>query len=383
MKVCVVPYNLLAYVQGGGYAWVYNNWSLGLQANRCDVIWLEGSFYQSDMAAAEVVQRLQSLRASWDAIGLRAGIALILSDTDRERLRSVSEELAELTVPLEAAIVETELLLNFNYSLDGELLGRFRRTALIDVDPGLLQIWISTGGVQPAEHDLYFTIGETVGTPAARFPDCGLRWHYTPPPVSLPAWPLTPADATAPYTTVSNWWGEWVEFGDESYCNDKRASFLEYLDLPSRTAAPLELALCLGEDEDEERHLLENMGWKIRHALDVSSTPEHYRAYIQQSRGEFSCAKPSCMRLSNAWISDRTLCYLASGKPVVVQYTGPSGFLPDGDGLFRFRNPDEATAALCAVESRYAWHCRQARKLAEEHFDAQKVARHVLERALL
>ena len=107
-----------------------------------------------------------------------------------------------------------------------------------------------------------------------------------------------------------------------------------------------------------------------------------YRDYIQKSRGEFSCAKPSCMRLANAWISDRTLCYLASGKPAVVQHTGPSGFLPDGEGLFRFRTPDEAAQALRAVESDYDRHAAAARALAEAHFDAGRVVGRVLERAL-
>jgi hypothetical protein len=92
--------------------------------------------------------------------------------------------------------------------------------------------------------------------------------------------------------------------------------------------------------------------------------------------------KPSCIRLQNAWISDRTLCYLASGKPAVVQHTGPSRFLPDAEGIFRFQTLDEAAQALNSVESEYERHCQQARALAEEHFAAQKVAGRVLERVL-
>jgi glycosyltransferase involved in cell wall biosynthesis len=88
------------------------------------------------------------------------------------------------------------------------------------------------------------------------------------------------------------------------------------------------------------------------------------------------------MRLANAWVSDRTLCYLASGKPAIVQHTGPSRFLPDAEGLFRFRNLDEAARALTAAESDYERHCRQARALAEEYFDARKVLAKLLERAL-
>src|SRR5881398_961880 len=123
-------------------------------------------------------------------------------------------------------------------------------------------------------------------------------------------------------------------------------------------------------------------GWSLRDAWDVSATPEQYRAYIQRSRGEFSCAKPTYVKLATGWVSDRTACYLASGKPAVVQHTGPSRFLPDADGLFRFRNMDEAARALAQVESDYERHCRLARALAEEYFDARRVVGRMLEQAL-
>jgi hypothetical protein len=150
---------------------------------------------------------------------------------------------------------------------------------------------------------------------------------------------------------VPNWATskEWVTFGEESYPNDKRSGFEPFLDLPRRTIQPLELALGLAADErlrltpyEEAERRLEGKGWRVRHAAAVAGTPGAYQEYIQGSRGEFSCAKPSCVRLQNAWVSDRTLCYLASGKPAVVQHTGPSRFLPDAAGLFGFRDVPEA-----------------------------------------
>jgi hypothetical protein len=107
-----------------------------------------------------------------------------------------------------------------------------------------------------------------------------------------------------------------------------------------------------------------------------------YRAYIQRSKGEFSCVKPYCPQFVNSWISNRTVSYLASGKPVVVQHTGPSRFLPAAEGIFRFRCMDEAVRALNAVEADYERHCRSARALAEEYFDGCRVVRSVLDRAL-
>jgi len=163
--------------------------------------------------------------------------------------------------------------------------------------------------------------------------------------------------------------------------NSKRSGFLPFLDLPQHTTQPLELALDLVSD-DEDRQVLRQRGWRVRESVAVASTPWDYQRYIQKSRGEFSCAKPSCIHFQNAWISDRTLCYLASGKPAVVQHTGPSRFLPSDAGLFRFCDLKEATRCLEMVVADYDRQCRVARGLAEQYFDAKKVTRCVLERAL-
>jgi len=128
--------------------------------------------------------------------------------------------------------------------------------------------------------------------------------------------------------------------------------------------------------------MLEPKGWRLREAWDVTATPDAYRTYVQRSRGEFSCAKPAYVSLDTAWVSDRTLCYLASGKPAVVQHTGASRILPDAEGLLRFRSIDEAAKALAAAEADYERHGRAARALVEEHFDARQVVASVLERAL-
>jgi hypothetical protein len=241
---------------------------------------------------------------------------------------------------------------------------------------------MEAGATSGADYDRYFTIGETVGTPRARFPDCGRTWTYTPPPVFLDEWPVTPCISGAAYTTVAHLYAGTVEIDGEEFSNDKRTAFLEYLDLPSRAPRPLELALCLGTDDAQDAPLFERAGWRVRDAWEVTATPRDYAAYIRSSRGEFSCAKPSCSLLQNAWISDRTICYLASGKPAVVQHTGASDFLPDAEGLFRFRAVDEAAAMLETVESDYDRHARAARTLAEEHFDARKVVARVLEEAV-
>jgi hypothetical protein len=217
------------------------------------------------------------------------------------------------------------------------------------------------------------------------FPDCGLPWIHIRPPICLELWPYTYNSNCEAFTTVSSWWGEtdWITIDKRIiYVNTKRASFLDFVELPRGTSQVIELALFLGEGDEEDRQILEGHGWRIRHSREVSSTPEMYQAYIQQSRGELSCAKPSCMKFQNAWISDRTLCYLASGKPVVVQNTGPSSFLPNGEGMFRFSTISEAADAFATINAAYERHCRVAREIAETYFDAKQILERILSIAL-
>jgi hypothetical protein len=247
----------------------------------------------------------------------------------------------------------------------------------------LLQTWMSSGQLNVPKHDLYFTIGETVGTPAARFPDCGQQWVHIRPPVFLDAWPFSRADSRASFTTVSSWYSsEYILEGDGFWDNNKRVSWLKLAELPRLTEQSLELAAYFGDKDADERLLLEQHGWRVRHAGDVAGTAERYRSYVQASRGELSCAKPSCERFQNAWISDRTACYLASGKPAVVQHTGPSSYLPDNSGLHRFSTVEQAAAAIDDVNADYERNCRDAREIAEAYFDATKVARRILDTAL-
>jgi hypothetical protein len=280
-------------------------------------------------------------------------------------------------------ISRADLLVNMLYGTHPNIVNLFHRTALIDIDPGLLQLWMSEGKIDVAEHDFYFTIGETVGTSEAKFPDAGLDWIYTPPCVSLEWWPVKNGKGDAPYSTVTHWtMGEWMTDGDEVYANDKKEGFKPFLALPNYVSEPLELALRIAPDEVSERERLESLGWQIRDSWEIASTPWEYQEYIQGSRGEFSCVKPSCLRLQNAWVSDRTICYLASGKPVVVQNTGPSEILPDAEGMFRFESLDDAAEAIQEIESNYDHQCKRAREFAEQHFDAKRVVSKILEISL-
>jgi hypothetical protein len=375
--VCMAPLTL-GYPQGGGHLWVYLNWALSLQALGCRVIWLEDVGEHAATNPRELVERdIATLSARLEAHGLD-GVLALTSFSGHE----LDPQVVDGRPGLDFAAAEADLMLDFAYDTPPWALAMFRRTALVDLDPGLLQLWMSQGKLKVCDHDVNFTIGETVGTSEARFPDGGLRWLHTSAPVFLPAWPA--ADArTGSYTTVTNWWGDWIELDGEAVCNDKRSAFLAYADLPARSGRQLEIAVTLDDYTTEtDVPIMEQGGWHVLDAWEACPTPEAYRSYIQGSRAEFSCAKPSCRLLANAWISDRTICYLASGKPAVVEHTGRSHFLPEAEGLLRFGNIDEAAAALAAVEADYEHHSRLARRLAEEHFDGEKVGRRLLEVAL-
>ena len=405
--VFLSPANVAASPEVGGHFWVYLQYALGLRSLGCDVYWLEQVPATGDPDADAALLRIFHERLARHGLADRT----VLYRAAGRRGEGERTWLNRSAAEAEALLQRAELLLNFHYAMAPDLLAAFRRTALVDIDPGLLQFWMSQGQLRVAPHDLYFSTGETVGTPRALFPDCGVAWTRFRPPIWLPAWPCLPAPAGGAWTTVSSWWGglgggEWIRSGkDEYYDNNKRVSFLDYVELPRRTGEALELALCLSPgvpidptpeeaaaapgpgwspeypSEAQDMAKLRRHGWRLRHARDVAGSPEAFQAYVQGSRGEWSCAKPSCMAFQNAWISDRTLCYLASGRPVVVQDTGPSALLPNGLGMFRFRSQDEAAEALACAAAEYPKHSRAARELAEA-FDARAVLPPLLDAAL-
>ena len=373
LRVCLLA-NAFYYPEGGGHLWAYLQWALGLRALGCEVVWLE--VVGSDDAATELAfaSPLRERLARY-GLGERLGLCTWSGSP-------LAPEIAAGHLDL-AAAQDCDLLLNLAYNaVADQVVAGFRRKTLVDLDPGLTQIWVATGRMELAPHDRYFTIGEGVGRPASRIPDCGLRWRHTPPPVALAAWPPAACEPDAPFTTVTHWSGPAIEIDGQLVANGKRDGFLALVDLPRRARQPLELALHLDGSAQAERALLESHGWRVRDAHGVAATPWDYQAYVAGSRGEFSCAKPAYARLGSGWVSDRTVCYLASAKPAIVQDTGESAFLPRAEGLFRFRDAEEAARQLEAAAAAPARHAASARALAERCFAAERVVARVLDESL-
>ena len=380
--IVVSPYRTVKFVEGGGHFWVYLQYIHALQQAGCEVYWFE-RFHRGD--AGPGGSHIEILRRRLRRYGL-GGKVILCADAGRESARGTRFEYIGATrSEAQELFRRADLLLNFHYALDPELLACFRRTALVDIDPGLLQIWMSTGQVPVAPHGLYFTTGETVGR-TSLIPDCGLDWVHIRPPVCPDLWPYTHDPRCEAFTTVTDWWTGWVpervDGREVLYDNTKRAAFLAFAKLAQLTSQPLELAIHLSACDAGDRRLLEQHGWRVRHSSEVSSTPEAYRSYIQGSRGELSCVKPSYIKMHSAWISDRSLCYLAAGKPVVTQDTGPSAYLPFGEGILRFSTPAEAAEALATVNADYEKHCLAAREVAVAYFDARRTVERILDVAL-
>ena len=367
MTTVCIGANCLYGPRLGGHTWVYINWALGARSNGCEVVWLEG--VSPKTPADEVSQLVQSLRANLEPFGLADSVALCPWSED-----PLQTDIEQLT-PSERAY-ESDIFIDLVYDLPGSVVSRFRRTALINIDPGLLETWMAGGAISVADHDAYFTIG---GRPF----DTERDWQSTRPCVALDEWTPVDPPVEAPFTAVTGWYGnEWIEERGKPVRNDKRSGFLPFLEVPKKTGTSLELALDLKDDPDDQGTMLADLGWRVVDATKIAPTPEAYRAYVKSSLGEFGCCKPFHALHQTGWISDRTVCYLASGKPAVVRDTGPHEALDNGRGVMRFSTPEEAVACLDKCASDYAGYSRAARTLAEDRFDARKVVGQVIQQVV-
>jgi hypothetical protein len=256
-----------------------------------------------------------------------------------------------------------------------------RRRALIDMDPFFTQI--GRFGVEGIEHyDVRFSYGRNIGRPGCRIPALGYHWLPTAPPVVCELWRdlPPPSTSTAPFTTVANWsaYGAVTYEGDEFGQKDRE--FMRIVELPRRTSQPLEIALS-GADADVHR-TFRDAGWRIRDASEVTADLPAYRRYIGGSQGEFSVAKQAYVKSRSGWFSDRSVCYLAAGRPVVLQDTGIAEWLPVGRGVLCFSTLDEAAAGLDAVAADYPGHCRAAKEIGEACFGYRNVLPPLIDKAL-
>jgi hypothetical protein len=251
------------------------------------------------------------------------------------------------------------------------------RLVYLETDPVLNQVRLATGDAATVafltDHDAHVTYGANLGEADCPIPLSHFAWKKTRPPVILDFWSSSVQPTRPQFSTITTWQnrGKDLSFAGEVYLWSKHQTFLAFRDLPIRASQPLELATDL--EEGEERTSLIRHGWFLRDVTTVSHDSEVYRDYICSSRGEFTVSKEVVARTKSGWFSDRSVCYLAAGRPVVTQETGFSKFVPTGRGLFAFSTKDEACAALEEINRDYALHSRTARDIAYGYFEATKL----------
>jgi hypothetical protein len=254
--------------------------------------------------------------------------------------------------------------------------------AYVDEDPAFTQIKHLTNAdaLQRAlQHTKFFSFAHNFGSPGCLVPDDGLPWQPTRQPVVLEAISPTQGHREGKFTTVMLWDSYPAkEFQGIRY-GLKSSSFPPYIDLPRRSRDTFELALGGG---GAPRDILRENGWLIIDPRGPTVDTWTYQDYIRNSKAEFSVAKEGYVASHSGWFSERSVTYLATGRPVVVQETGFKDWLPTGAGVLAFRNPDEAVRATEEVNARYDFHCAAARQIAEEHFDARKVLGRLIEQAM-
>jgi hypothetical protein len=261
------------------------------------------------------------------------------------------------------------------------LIGGVRPRILVDQDPGYTHIWASEGDPLEVfgEHDVYFTVGANIGSDRCRLPTLGIDWHPLFNPVVLDWWTTGAPLRRERFTSVLSWrdYG-YLEF-EGRLLGPKVEQFERLLTLPRASGEQIELVMDLPE-QDPDRARLTDAGWLISDPALVG-TPGQYRRFIEGSLAELGVAKGGYVGTRSGWFSDRSACYLAAGRPVVLQATGFEDVLATGEGLFAFDTVDEAAEAMARIRADYPRHSRAAREIAREHLDSDRVLRELLSAA--
>jgi len=283
---------------------------------------------------------------------------------------------------LQAIVHRADVLINLSGRLaDADLLAPIPIRAYMDLDPVFTQLWHAHEGFDMnfAAHTHFVTVGGLIGTAACPIPTCERTWFHTLPPVVLSHWPVTEQPATD-MTTVAHWRSYGAITVDDTLYGQKVHSFRDYFPLPTRTHERFRLALAIHPDETHDLAALAAHGWQLVDPAMYVADPRSYQQFIQGSKAEFGIAKHGYVVGRSGWFSDRSACYLASGRPVLAQDTGLSQVLPTGAGLLPFATIDEAAAGIAAITTDYARHARGARAIAEEFLDADRVLPRLLDR---
>ena len=366
----VVAGSLAQQACRGGHTWVFLQYLLGFRKLGFDVLFLD----QLTPAMGAADPGREYLASVMGAFGFPGDYCLLSSEGAPVAGIARSEALDRTR--------DSILLINVTgYLDDEEFLAAAGRRVYLDIDPGFAQMWRDLGLHDAlAGHDAFVTIGENIGRPDCGIPTCGLDWIVTRQPVVLDLWPAQ-TDGGHAFTSIGAWRGPFapVEFDGKTY-GLRVHEFRKFAELPRITGEQFELALDMHEDETIDLDLLRSMGWRLVPPEAVAGSPDQYRDYIGRSNAEFMVAKNMYVETRGGWFSDRSACYLASGKPVLAQDTGLASPYPTGEGLLTFSTIDQAAHGVETISRNYSRHARAARQIAEELFDSDKVLTALLDK---
>ena len=307
------------------------------------------------------------------AFGLRGGAALLREDT---------HETVGLTYDEVRAIAHrADVLVNVSGMLtDPALLEPIPRRVYLDLDPGFNQAWSEADGIDMRfdAHTHFATVGLAIGDTDCLVPTCGRTWIPTFPPVVLDQWQMADQVTHDAFTTVANWRSYGSVHYRGAFLGQKVHALRPLMGLPGRAPASFVLALAIHPDEPD-LNLLHAHGWTLLDPRLAAGSPERYRQFVRGSFAEFGLAKSGYVAARSGWVSDRSACYLASGRPVLTQDTGVGDRLPTGNGLVTFESTEDAVAGVEAIVDGYQRHREAARAIAEQFFDSDRVLGRLLD----
>lgn len=360
----------------GGEAWIRMSWVMGLRRLGIDA-WLV-----EDLDSATCTDRLGAPAAARDSYNVayfdEVVTAFGLTERAVLRIDGGTETYGAGAGALAALADDAELVINIGGHLPAEVLFPRAQRVYVDIDPGWTQFWHTSGdaGARLEGHHAFYTIAENLGTRRCPIPTGGLVWNPIRQPVVLADWPVVPGPGPGRFTTVATWRNP---FGPIDGLGAKHHEFRRFVELPRTSPATYELALRIDPGDAADRCLLTANGWQVVDAATVARTPASFQAYVQGSSAEFSAAQGVYAHTRSGWFSDRSLRYLASGRPVLVQDTDLADHLPVGDGLVTFASVAEARAGAARIDADYDGHAAAARAIAERYFDSDVVLSRLLD----
>lgn len=360
----------------GGATWAILQYVLGLRELGHNVYLVEPVQSRaqrpeaSEFSASESANYFREVVRTFD---LTDRAALLLAGTDR----TVGVPYAELR----RIAKEADVLINVSGMLTDEaLLSPIPVRVYLDLDPAFIQLWSAVEGIDMrfAAHTHFVTIGLALGEESCAVPTCGVSWIKTLQPIVLKHWPMAEQMPVDALTTVGNWRGYGSVEYEGKFLGQKAHSLRAFFELPKFTREKFRLALAIHPEETSDLDALHENHWELVDPKQVAGNPAAYQQFIQSSLAEFGIAKSGYVVSQCGWFSDRSVCYLASGRPVLAQDTGFSRYLPTGAGLFAFANQMNILQALEELRRDYEQQRRRAREIAESYFDSNRVLTRLL-----